>query len=150
MTEPRTDRDVAPESAHQPAELLHYPTNHVVAVVDTPEQLERAVAALKRAGFPESEVVVGCGKELADALDASPGRSGLAGLVIRIAERFGVSHNETALKDRYEEALREGKIVVSVPASSQERKAQAAEILEADGAHFINFLGRFAIEVMHR
>ncbi len=150
MTEPHADPNAAPELERRPAELLHYPTNHVVAIVDTPARLEAAVAALKRAGFPESEIVVGSGREVADALDASTGRGGLAGLAIRIAERLGVEHNETRLKDRYEEALRDGKFVISVPAQDADRKERAAEILGEQGAHFINFLGRFAIETFQR
>ena len=150
MTEPRVDRDATPESVRRPAEPVHYPTNHVVAVVDTPEQLTAAVNALKRAGFPESEVVVGCGQDVADAVHASTGRSGLAGLAIRVAQRLGASTEETELKDRYEEALRDGKIVVSVLTPDGERKERAAEILGEHGARVVNFFGRFAIEGMHQ
>ncbi len=148
MTEPHADRDAAPESRRQASELLHYPTNHVVAIVDTPERVSAALTALADAGFSESEIVIGCGREVADALDASTGRTGLANLLIRIAERLGVSHNEMRLKDRYEEALRDGKIVVSVLAPDGERKERAAELLAEHGAHFINFLGRFSIEAI--
>ena len=150
MTEPRAERDAAPDSVRRPAEPIHYPTNHVVAVVDTPEQLTSALSALKRAGFPESEVVVGCGQDMADAVHASTGRSGLAGLAIRVAQRLGASIEETELKDRYEEALRDGRIVVSISAPDEERRERAAEILAVGGAHFINFFGRFTIEAFRQ
>jgi hypothetical protein len=150
MTEPHADRDAAPESRRQPSELLHYPTNHVVAIVDTPERATAALTALAGGGFSGSEVVVGCGREVADALDATSGRTGLANLAIRVAERLGTPFEETEVKERYEEALRDGKIVLSVLAPDGERKERAAELLAEHGAHFINYLGRFSIETIQR
>jgi hypothetical protein len=150
MTEPRTDRDATPKSAGQSAERVIYPTNHVVAVVDTPEQLTAAVTALTGAGFLESEVEVGSGRALADAVGASTGRTGLANLAIRVAERLGAADDEMMVKDQYEQALRDRRFVVSVLAPTDERKALAAQLLRDHGGHFINFLGRFSIEPMRR
>ena len=150
MPEPRADRDATPGPVRRPAEPIQYPTNHVVAVVDTPEQLASALAALKRAGFPESEVVVGCGEAMADALHASSGRSGVPGLVIRIAQRLGAAMEETELKDRYEEALRDDKIVVSVQVPDGERRERVADLLAEHGARSIHFFGRFLIQGLHQ
>ncbi|MFL5575137.1 MAG: hypothetical protein ACJ79S_04085, partial [Gemmatimonadaceae bacterium] len=91
---------------------------------------------------------VSSGQAAAEALEESPGRAGLTGLLVRIAERFGVADGEMAMKDRYEQALREGRFVVSVLAPTEERKDLAARILRDRGAHWINFLGRFTIETM--
>ena len=150
MAEPGADRDAAPESGRRPTEPIHYPTNHVLAIVDTPEQLTAAVAALQRAGFPASELVVGSGPATADALHASTGRSGLADLAIRIGQGLGMALEETEVKDRYEQALRDGRVVVSVPAPDDARKERAAGLLAEHGAHFINFLGKYSIEVMRQ
>jgi hypothetical protein len=146
MTEPRTDRDTVRQPEERFAEPIRYPTNHVVAVVDGPAELRSAYAALADAGFLESEIGVSSGQAAAEALEESSGRTGLAGLVVRIAERFGVSNGEMAMKDRYEQALREGRYVVSVLTPTDERKDLAARILRDHGAHWINFLGRFSIE----
>jgi hypothetical protein len=55
-----------------------------------------------------------------------------------------------AVKERYEEAIRDGRFVVLVLAPTDERKKVAGQILHDHGAHFVNFLGRFAIETLHR
>jgi len=149
MTEPRTDRDAAQTSAGKSAELVRYPENHLLGVVDAPEQLSTTLAALTDAGFRDSEVSVACGTAAADALDASTGRTGLANLAIRIAERIGIANDEMAVKDRYEQALRDGRFVVSVLAPTDERRELAATVLHDHSGHFINHLGRRTIEVLY-
>ena len=102
------------------------------------------------AGFPESEVDFACGAAAGDALDASLGRSGLAGVAVRVAEWLGISDSEMEMKDRYERALRDGRCVVAVLAPDDERKAAAARIVHEHGGQFVNYLGRLAIEVLYR
>jgi len=150
MTEPRTDRDAATTSTGQSAEPIRYPENHVVGIVDAPEQLDAVATALRGAGFRDSEIDVACGPAAADELAATTGRSGLAHVAIRIAERLGVSDDEMEVKHRYEQALRDGQLVVSVVAPTAERKTLAAQILRDNGGHFVNFLGRFTIESLLR
>ena len=149
MTEPRIDRDATQQSVPRSAEPVLYPENHVVGVVDTPAQLTSAAAALTGAGFRDSEFSVSSGRGAADAVQASTGRTGLANLAIRIAERIGIADDEMAVKNQYEQALRDGRFVVSVFAPSDERKSLAAQILRDHGGHFINFLGRRTITAMH-
>jgi len=131
-----------------PADPVRYPTDHVVGVLDTADQARSTWVALTSSGFLESEVTVSSGQPAADALKASTGRSGLAHLAIRIAERFGVGDEEMEVKDRYEQALRDGAFVVGVLTPTPERKELAAAILRDQGARLVNFLGRFAIEPM--
>ena len=150
MSEPRSDRDATQESSSPRAESVRYPTNHVIAVVDTADQLTSAARALTEGGFLDSEIEVTCGRAAADALDANTGRTGLAHLAIRLAERLGISNDEMAVKERYEEALRDGRFVVTVAAPTDERKNIAGQILHDHGAHFVNFMGRFSMEVLHR
>jgi len=149
MTEPRSDGEAMREAADRSAQPMRYPENHVVGVVDTPEQLRSAVQALREGGFLTSELDVTCGTGAADALDATTGRTGLAGLAIRVAERLGIENDEMATKERYEQAMRDGHFVVSASAPTDERKALAATILQEHGGHFINFLGRYTMVRMH-
>jgi hypothetical protein len=149
MTEPRNDQDAATRPAGQAAEPVLYPENHVLGVLDTPEEVSAAVTALADAGFRSSEVSVASGRAAADALHASTGRTGLANLAIRIAERIGIENDEMLVKERYERALREGEFVVAVLAPTDERKALAAEVLRGHGGHFINFLGRRTMTALH-
>lgn len=41
--------------------VVHYPTKHVVGVLDTPELVRAAVATLAADGFADSDVAVACG-----------------------------------------------------------------------------------------
>ena len=124
---------------------IPYPTNHVVGVV-TSDEAGPVVGALTSAGFAASEIVLGCGEAAADNLKASTGRAGLTDVAIRIARRLGVRDEEMAIKDRYETELRNGQVVVSVPAADVGQKKLAADVMREHGGHFINFLGRFTIE----
>ena len=123
-----------------------YPENHVVAVVDTNAQVTDAIAALTSGGFMDSEIQYGTGAAAADELGASTGRTGLAALLIRLAERIGVADEEMEMKDRYERAMRGNQFVVSVAAPTEERKQRATELLRAHGAHAIAYYGKRTIE----
>lgn len=142
--------DQARESTGPADDSVRYPTDHVVGVIDTADQARAAYRALTSSGFLGSEVTVSSGQAAAEALNANTGRTGLAHLAIRIAEQFGVGDDEMDLKKRYEEALREGRFVVFVLAPTDERRVLAASILRDQGAHTVNFLGRFAIEPLSR
>jgi hypothetical protein len=123
-----------------------YPTHHVLGVIDTHEQAERAVEALTRGGFLESEIHVATGPIAADRVHATTGRAGLANLAIRIAERLGVADDEMETKASYEAALREGHFLLLVAAATDARKERAAQLLREHGAHSVNYMGRFTRE----
>ena len=151
MMEPRSpDDSTRPGSARPAGESPRYPVNHVVGVLETREQVESAVNALLAGGFLDSEIEVATGQASADALDATTGRSGLAHLAIRVAEKLGLSSEEMDLKERYEEALRAGRFVVAVLAPSDARKERAVQILKDHGCGAVHFLGRFTIESLRR
>ncbi|HEX6964836.1 MAG TPA: hypothetical protein VF166_03480 [Gemmatimonadaceae bacterium] len=146
------DRDAAARAGDQPAVPLRsepddsYPTDHVVGVIDTDEQLAAAVEALTRGGFLDSEITIDTGPASADRVRATTGRTGLAHLVIRIAEALGVENEEMAVKSYYEGELRRGHYVIEVLAPSEERKQRATQILREHGGHAINHMARFTIE----
>lgn len=133
-------------SAHTPDGPVRYPTNVVLGVLATEEQLERAVVALTSGGFLDSEIHVTAGPEAADALRASTGRTGLSGIAARIAQRLGVADSEMEFKSHYEQAMRDGRYVVGIDAPTEARKARATEILRAHDADAVSFHGRFTIE----
>ena len=127
-------------------EPLRYPTNHVVGVLDTEQQVADAVAALTAGGFLASEVQVATGPAAADRLNAGTGRLGFGNLAVRVAERLGVANDEMRLKDRHEEALRDGRFLILVATPTDERKDRAAQLLGERGAHTLVHMGRFSIE----
>ena len=132
-------------AAAAPAEAYRYPEGCVAGVIDTPEQLARAVQALTDDGFREADILVASGPDAADAMHASTGRGGLMNIVLRLAERLGVADEEMELKARYEQALKDGHFVVSVPTPNDERERRAAHLLRAEGGRSVRFMGRFSI-----
>lgn len=146
MSEPHADHDATHQIQDGSDEPIRYPTNHVVAVLDSERQLTDTVEGLIGGGFIDTEVHVSCGSDAADRLKESTGRGGLAGLAIRIADRLGIQDEEMEAKAHYEQAMRDGHFVLRVAAPTEERKARAAQILQDHGAHSVKFLGRFSIE----
>ena len=130
--------------SHEPAG--QYPVNHVVGVIDTSAETRAAVEALTEGGFLASEVHVACGSDAADALRATTGRTGLANVAIRIAQRLGVANNEMEGKPAYEKALAEGRFVLAVDAPTDTRRELATSLLREHNAHAVAFLGRYSIE----
>lgn len=150
MSSPQAPRDAATCATDDTSQPIRYPTNHVLSVIDTQEQLTPALAALEAGGFMQSELGVRCGVGAADAMAASSGRTGLSDLAMRFSDWIGLSNDEMEVKNRYEAALRDGRFVVSVAAGTDERKDVAAEMLRDHGAHFVTFLGRHTMEMMVR
>jgi len=146
MTGAPEPRDATNELRANANEPIRYPTNHLLAVVDTREQALAAVAALTSGGFMDSEIQFGTGAANADELDASTGRSGLAGMLIRLAERIGVTDEEMETKDRYEHAMRDNRFVLVVMAPTDERKHRATQILREQGAHTMTYFNKHSLE----
>ena len=123
-----------------------YPTNHVLGVLDTSSQVERALDALSNGGFLESEIELNRGTEFADRLGATTGRSGVGDWFIRIFERVGLKNAESELKEQYEQALRNGAAIIAVLTPTEERKDLAVQLIRDCGGHFINYFGRLNVE----
>jgi hypothetical protein len=150
MSSPHAHGEPEPVAAASAAQPIRYPTNHVLGVIDTNEQLQPALAALEAGGFMQSELGVRYGEAMADAVAATSGRTGLSDLAMRFTDWIGLSNDEMEVKNRYEAALRDGHYVISVAAGTDERRDVAARILSDHGGHFVNFLGRHTMQVMVR
>lgn len=150
MTEPRTERNATPRPADRAAEPAQYPEKSVVGIIDDPAQLMDAYQALTSGGFLAAEIDVVHGEAAGEQLAESTGRTGLAGLAIRIARKIGVRDEELETKDRYTKALEDGKYVVIVSAPTDERRERAAQVLLEHGGTFVNYLGKLTIEPMRR
>ena len=146
MTGVPDHHDAGGEASESGREPIRYPTNHILAVVDSRTVTTATVAALEAGGFLDSEIQVGTGRAAADELNATTGRRGLADMLIRLAERIGATDEEMETKNRYEQAMRDNRFVVSVSAPTTERKEQATRILREHGAHTIAFFGKHTIE----
>jgi hypothetical protein len=132
------------------AEAVLYPEGNVIAIVDKVDELEPLIELLTSSGFLASEIQVAYGTSAAETLRANTGRKGLAGLAMRLAESIGIPNDETAVKNRYARALGDCHFVVMILTPTEERKALAAKLLEEHGGTFVNYLGRYTIELLNR
>lgn len=148
----QSKRTVTPATANicVSDDVVQYPENHVLAIFETGQQVAAATKALTANGFLPSEVSVACGNAAADDLAATTGRSGITGLVIRVAKGLGLTNEEAEVKDHFTQALREGKLVLSAHVEDDERKAVARRIVQEMGAGTVIYLGQFTIEVLQR
>ena len=150
VAESQSGRDSVEHGHEDELETVQYPTNHVLAILDTPDQTACAVDALVNGSFLESEVRIGHGLQHADRLEAATGRSGFQDWFIRLFQSVGLKNAEIELKDHYEQALREGKTVVAVLTPTVERKDLAVRLIRDCGGRFINFYGRLNVERIGR
>jgi hypothetical protein len=118
-------------------------TNRLMAVLDTADAAEAAIAALAREGFGEDAVLVLRGDADADRID-SLGNAGGAWTRARRLLSFTLADQMVDLAV-YVAALRDGRTVVSVLAPG-DRRERARRALVGAGAHFLNFFGRLATE----
>jgi len=122
--------------------------NRLMAVVDQPEAGTAAAAALVQAGFPRQAVVVLLGEEDADRMD-SLGKAG--GFLARAWRSVQFTQMDQMVDLAvYEAALRDGRAVLSVHARRVVERDRAKRVLEAGGAHFMNYFGRIATEEVSR
>ena len=103
------------------------------------------------AGELAAALVAGVSDVVAAAgLDATSGRRGGQDWWIRVFQRLGLENAEIELKERYEQALRDGATAIAVLAPTEDRKDIAAKILAGCGAHFINYFGRLKVQRIGR
>ena len=117
-------------------------TNRLLAVLDEAAAATRATEALREAGFPAEAVTVLRGDEDADRID-SLGKVGGRMARARRLLSFTMMDQMVDLAV-YEAALRDGRTVVAVHARAAGDKERARQVLASEGAHFMNFFGRFA------
>ncbi len=120
------------------------PIGHILAVVDDPVAAPGIIAALGTAGLDPNAVTLLRGLEGAERIDATGEATGLTAR-LRQAMSFTLADQMPDFV-LYEAALRDGRAVLGVPVGSDDAKASVRQILRNDGAHFINFYGRFATE----
>ena len=135
-------------SARKPRRFIGYPVDRLLAVLDDPSDAARVASALSATGIPTEDITLLRGDEGADRLDGTGAANGLAARLRRVVD-FTVADQLVDMA-WYEQAVREGRVVVMVRARAPATKAAALAVLHAHGAHFINFYGRFATEEIVR
>lgn len=139
--------DTPSSSGTDQDEDVRYPKNSVVGIIDQ-AAAEGVADALTAAGFLDSEIEILCGQAAGEKLRANTGRGGIFDIAMRVVSALGMPDDETAVKNEYADALRDGDLVVVVMAPTDERKELAARVLREHGGRFVNFMGRSTIERM--
>jgi hypothetical protein len=139
----------SPDPGRGPKRPVGSVVGRLLAVFDTPSEADGAIEALallpaidparvERYDRPEDAV----------AFDASGRRRGWRGRLFRIIE-FSWADQAPDFA-WYEAAVREGHVVVSIPARGASVVHDVTAVLEAHGAHFINRYGWFETQELAR
>lgn len=139
----------APEPGRRPRRPIGSVVGRLLAVFDTPADADAAAAALASVPAVDLARIERYDRpEDAAAFDASGWRRGWRGRLFRIIE-FSLADQAPDFA-WYEAAVREGRVVMSVPVRGPALVREAAAVLEARGGHFINHYGWFETQELAR
>ena len=131
--------------AHTNQNFETYPTNRVVAIVDSKMEADEICCELMDAGFDSSNIDEAVGKEGLKFLDPDGLSHGLMTKLIR-KWQFIAQGEELKYLKRIKKGLQEGHTVISVPALTKTARNKAADILRSHHADGIRYYGRFYVE----
>jgi hypothetical protein len=120
---------------------LHYPIDHLIGVLPTLDEAEQAIQSLHDAGYTEIEILQGPATE--EILESS---ERAANRLTRAWRRLSLylSDEDDAARAAAN-ALHHGHAIVMVHASSKAQQVQAETILQAHGAYWQTYFGRWTI-----
>ena len=123
-------------------------TGRILAVFDTAGEADAAVAAIASvSGTDPGRLERYDRPEDAPAFDSTGRRRGWRGRLFRILE-FSWA-DQAPDYAWYEAAVREGRVVLSIPTRGPAMR-EVADVLAANGAHFINHYGLFETQELVR
>jgi len=131
--------------AHTNQNFETYPTNRVVAIVDTQMEADEICCDLMEAGFDGSLIDESAGNEGLSFLDPDGHSHGMITKLIR-KWQFVAQGEELSYLNRVKKGIKAGHVVVSVPALTKVARNKAASILRSHHADDIRFYGRFYVE----
>ena len=117
--------------------FYHRPTYHVVGLLTDKPQIPAISTELQAAGVDIAAVEILCGEQGARILDADGRYHGLRGRVVRTLQRLG--YDETTL-DIYDEAFKDGDLLLHVPARPADRYRIAA-LVQRHQVHDVGYFG---------
>lgn len=126
--------------------MITYPTNRLLGVVDDPVLGARVVEALVVAGFGPGDTLLLTGDEGRDRLGRLGSSPNGLSRIVRLVQFLLMDQAPDFIA--YEAAIAEGRAVVAVTVGGEDRARmlRAADVLAANGGHFLNFFGRFQTE----
>ena len=122
--------------------FYHRPIYHVVGLLTETSQIRAISKELESAGVDVAAVEILCGERGAAILDEHGRYHGLRARIVRAFQRLG--YDETTL-EIYDEALRDGDLLLRVPARPAERRRIAA-LLQRHQVHDAGCFGPGTLE----
>ena len=117
--------------------FYHRPVYHVVGLLTEKSQISAISTDLASAGVDVAAVEILCGEQGARILDEHGRYHGLRGRIVRAFQRLG--YDETTL-EIYDEALRDGDLLLQVPVRPAERY-HVAGLLQHHHVHDVGYFG---------
>ena len=122
-------------------DLVHYPVDHLVAILRDGQEAEQAAQALRAASFDDVEILAG-----PQAVETITANERKANPLARVLERLSIQgSDESDARQEALESLREGHALVIVSVAAGARMDQAEGILKAHQARALRFFGRWTI-----
>jgi uncharacterized protein (TIGR02246 family) len=126
-------------------DFIPYPTNRVVGTIGDADSARAALTALLRAGFGEQDIDILQGEEGLSRLDPTGAEHGFFAQFQRTLVR-SLDLEEFKHLTHHVEDVRAGRYVIMVLAKRRVQRLLAGDILHRNGAEFVGFYGRWAVE----
>ncbi|HLZ21916.1 MAG TPA: hypothetical protein VKQ30_07330 [Ktedonobacterales bacterium] len=130
-----------PVQKHAAEEAAHYPTNHIIAVINERQEAERAAHALRDSGFTHVDLLSG-----ADSLHMVHQQKDQQNPLDKFWESARKALTEAESSEQaYMNALRQGRSVVMTLVADSSDADRADEILQRYHAHSVQHFGEWTI-----
>lgn len=124
-------------------QFTSYPVDHIIFVVDEPDELDAIADALRQGGKDSDDLKVLAGPEGAARLDSTGRRGGMKHRIRRLVGTFGDEHGELSA---IEEELQRGAMAMAVAVRDEEDKQELARLLRGYDVRHLRFYGRMTVE----
>ena len=117
--------------------FYHRPVYHVVGLLSESSEVPAISRDLESAGVDVAAVEILCGERGAEILDEHGRYHGLRGRIVRTFQQLGYDQTTLAI---YDEALRNGDLLLRVPVRPAERRRIVA-MLQGHQVHDLGYFG---------
>jgi hypothetical protein len=132
------------DSETERRDFIPYPTNRVVGTIADAKNACAAISALLQAGFEREDIDILHGEANVHRLDPTGAEHGFLAQFQRTMIRTAGPAEEYVHLMHHVDDVRAGRFVIMVLANAREQRMIAADILNANGAEYIGFYGRWA------
>jgi hypothetical protein len=132
------------DSEAERRDFIAYPTNRVVGTIAEAKNACAAISALLQAGFDRQDIDILHGDPDVHRLDPTGEEHGFLAQLQRTVIRTAGPAEEYVYLMHHVDDVRAGRFVIMVLSKTREQRTIAADILNANGAEYIGFYGRWA------